>query len=243
MQLETLGSLIKLFDFIGNTGMMIAAGVALILSVLVCFLGLRGIRILMALYGFIIGFAAGFSVAHFMEMSTVIAAVIGAIAGILLAVIAFNLYIALVFIGVWAGVAAALIKVIPMLGLDGIPVYVISVVAGLLVGIIVLKIAEIIIILLSSIGGGFGAASCVGFLFPVNTETLTLILGVVLSVIGLILQFSYYFKKRKQKNEQKAAVKQEMKKSKEAQVEEAMNILDLEDDDDFEVLDDEDDDE
>lgn len=237
MQLEALDSLIKTFDFIGNTGMMIAAGVLLVLSVLVCFFGLRGIRVLMALYGFIIGFVAGFGVASFMELSMVISAVIGAIAGILLAVIAFNLYIALLFIGVWVAVAAALIQVIPLLGLKGIPVYVISVLAGLLIGIIVLKIAEIIIILLSSIGGGFGAAGCVGFLFPVNTEMLTLILGVVLSVIGLILQISYYLKKRKQKNEQKAAVKQEMKKSKEAQIEEAMNVLDLEDDDDFEVLD------
>lgn len=240
MQIDTISSVMGLLnvpDLIGNTGTMIATGVLLVLSLLVCFLGLRGIRVLMALYGFIIGFVAGFAIAGFMDMSMVISAVIGVIVGILLAIISYNLYIALWFIGVWIIVAGALIGILPVLGLEGIPVYVIGVIAGLLIGIVILKIAEIIILLVTSIGGGFGAAACVGMLFPVNTDKIVLILGAVLSLIGLILQLRFYLKNRKMKAQQKKNVKEEMKKSKAAEVEEAMNVLDLDDDDDFEVMD------
>ena len=69
------------------------------------------------------------------------------------------------------------------------------------------------------------------YVLPIDMKIVVLILGTVLSVLGLIVQFVGYGKKRKQKVLEKEAVKREIKSSKEAQVEEAMNILDLDDDD------------
>lgn len=241
MQAISLNDINKVLDMLGisQTTLMIAAAVMMVLSLLVCFLGLKAIRILMAINGFLIGAGVGFGVADFMGMTTVISAVIAAIAGILVAVIAFNLYIAVIFLGVWAGVALAVIEAVSKAGiLKGIALYVVGAVAGLVIGIIVLKIAEIVIIIFSSIGGGFSAAACAVYLLPIDMKLLIVILGAVLSVLGLIVQFAGYRKKRKQKVREKEAVKREIKSSKEAQVEEAMNILDLDDDDDFDDDDD-----
>ena len=133
---------------------MIAAAVMLVLSLLVCFLGLKAIRILMVVNGFILGAGVGYGVAQFMGMTAIVSAVIAAIAGILVAVIAFNLYIAVIFLGVWAGTAFAVIEFVSKAKLlEGAALYAVGAAAGLIIGIIVLKIAEIVIIIFSSIGG------------------------------------------------------------------------------------------
>jgi hypothetical protein len=235
-----------LLDFgqqIQQQALIVAAIVGLIFSLLVCFLGLKAIRGLMALYGFVFGAVIGFVVAEFAGMTIVVSGVIGAIVGILLALIAFNLYIAVVFLGVWAAVAAAVIGIVGAANLlEGIALYAVGAVAGLIVALIVLKIAEIVIIIGSSILGGFAAAANIAYLLPIETKTmLLLVIGLVLSIAGLIVQFMAYGKKKKKKAREKEAVKHEIRTSKEAQVEEAMNMLDLDDVDDLAEIDDLDD--
>ena len=211
----------------------IAAVILLVIAVLNCFLGLKLVKVWAALTGFGFGFLAGAGVSA-LFFGGMIPLIIGAVLGIALAVLFAWWHRGGVFL-----VAMLLGSTIAALILQPDSVIKLGICLG--VGILLAIFAEFLIepvmILLTSLFGGIAAGIAVSS-FHILPETYVLyIVGIVLTVLGVLVQFMLESGRRRKQHVAKANKIREAE-STENEVDRARYIIDhldeLEDEEEYE---------
>lgn len=206
-----------------STASMIAG---IVIGLLICFFGLKLIRVLAALAGALAGAVIGLAAGIMFGLEgTVMLIAAGALA-VILACLSAILYRVGAF--VWLlmlGVGAALITFTP----DSLLTAFICLGAGLILSIITAIFLDPIIIIISAVAGGFiagiSAAELTGL---AGSFLITVLASLVLAVIGLVIQFM--MKSREVgKKERLYSESFREKESMETEVERARMLLDDED--------------
>ncbi len=161
-----------------------------------CLFGYKIIKISCSIAGFIIGcFAGAYISGTVLALESPWPVIIAVAAGILLACVSFWIYLAGVFVlGHFFAFTLALKIPYPASMSEGIWPVVISLVIGIIVGILAVKFQRIIIIFLTGAGGAYGCINGVASITTFFTSgassmqfTVTLLLGAVGIVLQLIM--------------------------------------------------------
>ena len=158
-----------------------------------CLFGYKILKISCALAGFIIGcFAGAYISGTVLALASPWPLIIAVAAGIVLACISFWLYLAGVFVlGLFFAFTLALKIPYPGVLSEGIWPVVISLIIGIIVGILAVKFQRIIIIVLTGAGGAYGCINGVASIttfFAVNASSMKLTVTLLLAAIGIVLQ-------------------------------------------------------
>lgn len=231
---------------------MIVAVVGLVIALLNCFFGLKLVRVWVSLLGLLIGFALGYGISAYFGVSQMIALIIGLVAGIIFAGLGFKLYLAGAFLLCWVMVFgivvnfAGVLNINALQGLNGSNSYIaadgptavfyagntklivaliVAAVLGLVVALIALKFVEPIIIFVTAIQGGIAAGSGITFLTELPGTYTHIVIGVILAILGIIVQFIMDSKKKAKQHLAKAD-KVRKENSTESEVERMRAVLD-----------------
>ena len=203
MQVEINAGLTALSSKSSNLSQedMIMLAVIAAVGLLFCFFGLKMVRFWAAFLGLAIGVTGGSYVASYFNVSDNIAWIIGLAAGVILAVLGARFYLAGVFLVAWfLGTVASAYFMQPA---DWIYTLV-CVGIGLVIGLITLKFAEPVTMVVTSLFGGFTAGQAIYGLIPLENEIVRIAAIAVLVILGVIVQFLLESKKRKRLHLKKA---------------------------------------
>ena len=177
-------------------------GVAAVIGLLLCLLGLKLVRVWAALIGLACGFAAGITAGRLLNLNELGVLITGAVLGIILAVLGGVLYRVGVFLLVFITVSGFCIYVInPREWLSAS----VCLAIGLVAGILAIWFVIIFTILATSLFGGMVSGTAVYYLLPVTGEVILIALCAVFCIIGILVQLLLESTKQKKKNLEKAA--------------------------------------
>lgn len=219
---EASGSARQLAQQLGEQPSMEALIAMAVVGLLICFFGLKLIKIQIALVGFLIGALAGVAVSRVLDISGITFAIVVFACAALLAALSFFLYRFGVFCLVFCtglGIGIQLIDLresVQLLIVLGI---------SLLISIIAVIFVEPMIIICTSISGGITAGTSIGTALGLEASWLGCAVGAVLLAAGMAVQFMLH--SRKVGRKEKVYSKQVKEKdSVESEVEKARMILD-----------------
>lgn len=219
-------------DILAGSGSQIAFGAAaaIVIGLLVCFFGLKLVKVLGALVGFFLGAAIGGAAGFIIGLSGLAFAGVVVAGGIIFGVLSWFLYRVGVFLLVLVetfGVAVTILK----------PESWIPAAIGLAVALVLAILAAIyvepFVIVVTGLAGGIAAGSNIAVLAGLGDSSwIGLVIGVAIAVIGIIVQFMMQSRKvgKKEKNYSEKVKEQD---SMESEVEKARHLLDDDDDDDL----------
>lgn len=206
-----------------NYGLLAAS---VVIGLLICFFGLKLVKVLSALVGFVLGAGIGAAAGLMFGLNGPAFAGVVLGAGIVFGVISWFLYKFGVFLLVFVETAGLILGIG---GMEQVPVVVAAVVAGLLLAILAVRFIEPIVIVITGISGGLGAGSSAAQLMGLAAGTWTgLALGLVVAVIGIGVQFMMHSRKIGKK-EKVYSNKVKEQDSMESEVEKARRLLDEDD--------------
>ena len=160
------------------------------------FFGLKLVRLWAALLGFFMGFVLGCGAAMALNLTMTVSLVIGGVVGILLAVLSAWLYHVGVFLVVWAaGISVSLTVVRP----ENFLYAVLCGVVGLVIGVIAVRFAEPVTMVMTGLYGAIVLADVVSFFASLEAAWMAPALTAVFAVLGIVAQFLTGIKK-KEKN-------------------------------------------
>lgn len=202
------------------TEMLIAM---IVVGLLLCLFGLKLVRVMTTLTGFVIGAVIGLAVVAAANLTGTAALAVVAAAAIILAVLACLLYRVGVFFWILSlsiGTAVALINVQNMIQV------LIAFVVSIILAVLAVRYIEPIVIIATSLAGGVEAGiAAAEFAGLTATPWIGYGIGIALAVVGMIVQFMMQSRKvgKKEKIYSKK-VKEDV--SVESEVEKARMILD-----------------
>ncbi|MCI8559849.1 MAG: hypothetical protein HFH03_01800 [Dorea sp.] len=209
-----------------SMGMAIAS---IVIGLLLCFLGLKLIKVISALVGVCIGAAAGTVISSIADITGFTRVIIIFACAVVLAALIFFLHRVGIFLMTFIFTVST---VFIFTGADE-KIYVMAALgAAVVLGIAAMIFAEQGAIIITSVIGGASAGTGIASISGL-TDNPFVSLGIagVLAVIGMAVQFVLYAKKRK-KAEKTPAKKIKKKDSMESEVEKARMLLDDEEDTD-----------
>lgn len=159
---------------------------AIILGVLICFLGLKLVKVWGMLIGLLLGFLFGAGISLAFGVEPLPAAGIGLAAGLIFAILSFKIYRVGVFVLCWiigSGIAFALINPSTWF-LTGICTAI-----GLILAILAAIFLEPLVIILTSLYGGLRIGLAAAVLLNLSPDFLGYIIGGVAAIIGIVVQF------------------------------------------------------
>ena len=166
-----------------------------IFDILNCFMGYRLKKLWMALLGFLAGAFAAYYVGGIFISNKAVVLVISVVIGLVVASFAMILYLAGIFI-----IAAVLSAVTAhtVLPLSGTALTVVTVVIAAAIGILAVKFTRPVLIIVSSVSGGFSLAGHLAQLVSLEnlfgvqevTKNLIWIAGAILSLAGILIQMN-----------------------------------------------------
>ena len=182
----------------GAQGLLVC--VALVVGAMQCFFGYKLFRAMTAIIGFIVGGVIGafLGVAMAGQSGAILGLLVLGVLGALLAYALYQLGVFIVCFGAGAMVGLMLATMMGSTDSNGTLTFMIF--CGLILGVVGIILTKPIIILSTGIGGGMSMGFALGTLID---ETAGLVLGVILSVIGVCVQF--YLEKEKSANGEPAA--------------------------------------
>lgn len=184
-----------------NQADLITLVVIAVVGGLFCFFGLKMVRFWAAVFGLAVGLCGGFYLASYFGLEGYIPLIIGAVAGIILAVLGARFYLAGVFLVGWIlGIAGSAYVMQPKEWKFAL----ICVAIGLVIGLITLKFAEPVTMLITAVFGGFAAGQAIYIMLPLENNIAHIAIIVVLVVLGILLQFLLESKRRKNQHLKKA---------------------------------------
>ena len=204
-----------------------ALAAAVVVGLLVCFFGLKLVRILGTLMGFFAGAAIGLIIG--LEGMAFAGIVLGA--GIVFGLLSWFLYRVGVFLLVLAQVSGLVLTLLPGSWISAV----VALAAGIIVAILSVIYVEPFVIIVTGIYGGLTAGTNIAALAGLDAMTwsgIGIVIGAVIAVIGIIVQFMMHSRKvgKKERNYSKKVKEQD---SMESEVEKARHLLDDDDDDDL----------
>ncbi len=222
-----------------------AAGI--VIGLLICFFGVKIMRLLAAVLGLVVGAAAGALVGTLLNVDStpmVIIVVVAAIIGAALLIFLRRLA-SFVMVFIYALSICTL-----LLGLQkNVIITIICVVIPLILAILAAVFVDPFIIVFTGLGGGISVGTSLVSLVKIDNSLVGYGLGLVIAILGIVAQFIMYSKKQSKRDKQKAKLFWD-KDSRESEVERARHLLgddgyaddDADDDDDITFLEYDDDD-
>ena len=208
----------------------IALAVILVISLCICFFGLKIVRVLATISGILVGALIGALVVSVAGLSGIAAGAVVIGCGVVLAVLGAVLIKVGIFLwGVTAvfGVAAGFFAPYDSF------VLIICLCIGIVVGIVSVILSEPLVIIVSAVAGGISAGEMIIALFGLEDQLLIgLGIIIVLVVLGIVLQFMMHSRKIGKKEKEYAMEYKEMS-SREAEVERMRKTLGDDDEDDI----------
>lgn len=212
--------------------------VTICIGLIIGLFGLKLARVWAALVGLVLGVAAGGIVSVVAGLNGM--ASVGAMAGgaVILAILVCVFYRVGIFFFVWLaifsmGVSAINQQVIPVIAVCGV--------LGLILAIVTMKMFDPLVIIITSIYGGYMAGNAAVSMFGLS-DYLAAVIGVPVVLIAICVAVQFIMRSRQVGRKQvKKAGEHREKESREAEVEQARMLLDdaevtdLEDDDDLET--------
>ena len=212
--------------------------VTICIGLIIGLFGLKLARVWAALVGLVLGVAAGGIVSVVAGLNGM--ASVGAMAGgaVILAILVCVFYRVGIFFFVWLaifsmGVSAINQQVIPVIAVCGV--------LGLILAIVTMKMFDPLVIIITSIYGGYMAGNAAVSMFGLGNY-LAAVIGVPVVLIAICVAVQFIMRSRQVGRKQvKKAGEHREKESREAEVEQARMLLDdaevtdLEDDDDLET--------
>ncbi len=199
-----------------------AVVLAVVLGLVICFFGLKLIRVLAAITGICIGAVAGAALAFVFGLQGTVILAAAAVGAVLVACLGAILRRVGGFLFMW-GLTAGVLEWI--LAPGTVPFHLICLGVGLVIAVITAILMDPIIIVLSSIGGGIMAGLAVAALPGLDLNILlTYGICAVFAILGIVVQFMMKSREvGKKEKRYSEAVKEE--KSVETEVEKARMLL------------------
>lgn len=182
----------KFTDQIRESGTAFQAGsipvlvTAIVLGALICFFGLKLVKVWGLLIGLALGFLIGIGASLMFGVEVLPAAGIGFAAGLIFAIFSFKIYRVGVFVLCWtigSGIAVSFMNPSTML------MAVICMVIGLVLAILAVIFLEPLVIIVTSLFGGLRIGLAVSVLLNLSPDFLGYIIGGALAIIGIVIQF------------------------------------------------------
>lgn len=217
---------------------------SIVVGVLLCLFGLKLVRVLTALTGFLIGAMIGLVVSVMMELTGMTMVIVIFACAVILALLAFFLYrvgIFFLMLEMAAGIAMGFIDVSSMIQL------LVALVIGVVVAVLAVIYIEPVVIIITAISGGIGAGTAIAQVAGIDSNPLIVYgISALLAIVGMVVQFMMQSRKVGKK-EKIYSDKVRKDVSVESEVEKARTILDdedsaddgdeNEDNDDIEIID------
>ena len=158
----------------------------IVIGIVVLFAGYKLNKALISLCGFIFGYQLLGTIVNNMSLADGVVISLSIVVGIIFAILAYKLYLFGIFIAIFLAVfsiceitiAASSFKLI------------VSVVLGIIAGVLGMKFTKPIFIIVTALSGGFLVVDSILQLLDFNSWIVSLILGIVISIIGMKIQFN-----------------------------------------------------
>lgn len=219
-------------NFIPGAGQsMKVLTISIVIGILMCFLGLKLIKVLAMIIGFAAGTSLGIVVCNAVGLSGLTFTIAVFACGVILAALSFAIYRFGVFCTVFIVVVSVAAGIVYpnsnlMLGIyAGV---------GLVLAILAVIFVEPCVIIITSISGGHTAGMAIAAVAGFSNVFVGYGIAAALAVVGMIVQFTLHFKKSgKKKKEQSQSIKG--RETVASEVEQARMVLeDLDDDEEME---------
>ena len=157
-----------------------------VLGLINCFFGLRLLKMWVSMIGFGIGMTGGYMLGMHFGNTIAIAVICALIGGILLATLAYCIYRWGIFLLCFLmGTAVCYLLIHPTSSGS----FFVCLMAGAGVGALALKFVEPVIIISTSLQGGFMAGTCIGNLLHAREKGMGYALGVLFAILGILIQW------------------------------------------------------
>lgn len=214
----------------GKEAVMAVMIVSAVVSILMCLFGLKLVRVWNVLCGLVIGAGVGVVAAGLLGLDATVILIVTGVAAVVIAVLA----------GIFKKFGAFLFCLFSIFGIavsivnpeNWILIAVCGAV-GLLAAITAMIWFEPLVIIVTSLSGGLGFGNAVLGITGLNNLYISLVIYLIPVILGLAVQFMMKSREIGKKEVKRAnAIKEEI--SKEAEIEQARAILDLNEDDEDE---------
>lgn len=180
-----------------NVDFTIFVVISMIFSALNIFLGYKLKRVWSTLMGAGIGFTTGFTLGGQIWQNSGAAFIAGIVLAVILGALAFFIYKAGIFLLCGALAFLLAYPILTPLFTDNTLALILSIAVGLIFGVIAIFLLRPFIIVTTAVGGSFSFSQSLFALFPAATQTTKLfglswpilLVGAVLSAIGIVVQF------------------------------------------------------
>ncbi|MCI9076175.1 MAG: hypothetical protein HFH10_10355 [Dorea sp.] len=228
-----MNEVVTRIDQITGTGLLFLQNmtvliITIVIGLIIGLFGLKLVRVWAAFVGFLLGAAAGGGIARTAELPEM--ASVGVMLGgaLLMAVLACIFYKAGIFFYMIFQVTGLCVLITKM---STLPVLGISLALGLITAVVTMKVFDPLVIIVTSVSGGFLMGSAAVSMVGLDENILAVIVApVVLIILCMCVQFIMRSRQVGRKQEEKADAKK-LQISRETEVEKARMLLD---DDDLE---------
>lgn len=169
-----------------NQDLFVVAVTNIVIGIIVLLAGYKLNKALISLCGFIFGYQLLGSIVSNMDLTNGIVIALSIVGGIIFATFSFKLYLFGIFIAIFLAVFSICEMTIAIDNLK----FIISIVAGIIAGILGIKFTKPIFIIMTSLSGGFLIVNYLLQLFNLNSWIVFFIFGIVISMIGMKVQFN-----------------------------------------------------
>ncbi len=223
-----MNEVVTRIDQITGTGMLFLQNmtvliITIVIGLMIGLFGLKLVRVWAAFMGFLLGAAAGggiASAANLSEMASVGVMLGGALLMAVLACIFYKVGIFFYMIFLVTGLCVLITK------MSTLPVLGISLALGLIVAIVTMKVFDALVIIVTSISGGFMTGSAVVSMVGLNKNMIAVI-AIPLALIILCMCVQFIMRSRQVgRKQEKRADEKKRQISRETEVEKARLLLD-----------------
>ena len=151
-----------------------------------CFFGYRFIRSWISILGFIFGAIGGFHLSGLIFDQTLYILIGALIGGAVLSALSYKVYLAGIFVIAAYSVFQLGTTLLP---LEGVLLYLLSILLGVLAGNLAVKYMRPAIIGITAFHGGIMASNMLLTILPLPEGLTTLTCGLILSIAGILVQF------------------------------------------------------
>ena len=192
-----MGALQTIIESLGGVmpeipvSMLIGSAVGLVIAALMCFLGFRLLRVFVAIAGLFAGAVIGILLGDKIANSNIVTLILVIIFAIGLCLISFLVYKAGIFIMTFFTIFSILAVILPGMTLP-LDYRLIALIAAAVFGILSVILVRPFTIIATSLGGGMAIASNIAAMIAEKLalpEVLVIVVGMVLAVLGMIVQF------------------------------------------------------
>lgn len=169
-----------------NQDLFVVAIINIVIGIIVLLAGYKLNKALISLCGFIFGYQLLGSIVSNMDLTNGIVIALSIVGGIIFATFSFKLYLFGIFIAIFLAVFSICEMTIAIDNLK----FIISIVVGIIAGILGIKFTKPIFIIMTSLSGGFLIVNYLLQLFNLNSWIVFFIFGIVISMIGMKVQFN-----------------------------------------------------